>query len=288
MAGIEVETASEDGPIRGIRPLPGRNRAGAVRRVTRVVLALAVAAGAFVGGRLSTDPSSLPTVLASLPVTECPTTYGAYSSGPTNYPAEVAAEVPTQMVSELAFYSDATRSLEPVLGPAGWACTVGVGADGTTGVDLVPPAPTAGTTTPVQPSSSSSESVIALSAASCTGCIYSEVCAYVPTAAQDLGFFEVTCPTARPPEEHVSWLMGFLASGPPVKDIIAFGDPPGVKGSGDGSGAAYPSRGVILYSYLGPTKVALSKESCTLPAADEALCTAIVGNFLDRNWMLAS
>ena len=131
-----------------------------------------------------------------------------------------------------------------------------------------------------------------LSEAACQGCIYSEICPYVSAAANELGYFEVTCPTSRPPVEQITWLTGSQSPVLPVTDTIGFHDPAGVKGSGDGSGGVYPSSGVLIYRYAAPTQSGpndgLSKETCTLPTADETLCTAIIGNFVDRQWMLSN
>jgi len=273
-------------------PSAGRRRRSGRRRLLVALVAVVALGAAFVGGRSSVPRSPTTTEISALAVTECPTTYGSYTSGPTRYPARIALELPVAVASQLAFYSDATRSLQPVLGPAGWTCTVGVGADGTTGVDLVPPPSSTTGAAAAQPGASTDESVIVLSAASCQGCIYSEVCPYVRTAAQQLGFFEVTCPTARPPAEQITWLTGSPSSGQPAKDTVLFDDPPGVKGSGDGSGGTNPSQGVFIYRYDGPSKNRLndgfSKETCTLPAGEGPLCTAIVGNFVDGNWLLAN
>lgn len=287
----EVRPTSRATARRRARATAERRRFAVRRRPLAGLVLVAVVAAIFFIGRASVGSGQPGTVLASLAVSECPTTYGAFAVRPTAYPARIALELPAALVGQLAFYSDATRSLEPVLGPAGWTCTVGVGADGTTGVDLVPP-PSSPTSATAVPAASSPESVIVLSAASCDGCIYSEICPYVSTAAQQLGLFEVTCPTSRAPEENISWLTGNPRSSQPVKDTIAFDDPPTVKGIGDGSGGVNPSQGVLIYEYNAPSKagtnLGLSKETCTLPVSDEELCTAMVGNFVDRNWMLPS
>jgi hypothetical protein len=62
--------------------------------------------------------------------------------------------------------------------------------------------------------------------------------------------------------------------------IVGFLDPPGVKGSGAGSGGTYPANGVATFHGGGNGDEASYIETCTLPDSDHALCTAALDDFV--------
>ena len=67
----------------------------------------------------------------------------------------------------------------------------------------------------------------------------------------------------------------------PIGDgIVGFLDPPGVKGSGAGSGGAYPANGVVTYHPTSSGFLPSYIESCTLPDAQHLLCTAVLDDFV--------
>jgi len=60
--------------------------------------------------------------------------------------------------------------------------------------------------------------------------------------------------------------------------VVGFEDPPGVAGDGNPSGGPYPANGVMTY-YSGDQNGSWM-ETCTLPSAEKALCTAVLDNFV--------
>jgi hypothetical protein len=169
----------------------------------------------------------------------------------------------------LAYYTNDRRTLDPVLAPRGWDCQVQVGADGTTGVNVYPPA-----TSPT-PSGTGHEEVQAASDSACQGCVYSTVCALVPAAGEQLGFAMLPCaPLKR--GEVVTWISGSAKdSVPPVHDVIAFEEP-----------GHDPAHAVVLYDYTTGQGGEASEETCTLPSDQRALCASILDNFVAHDWLM--
>jgi hypothetical protein len=228
-----------------------------------------------------------------VPVIQCPTSYGFPNPGPSGapYPSTIALDVPDATAEQLAAYSDDYRDLTPVLGPRGWSCSVSIGADGSTGVLIYPPA--AATPTPGSEGQIGPPLVSAASDSACMGCIYQTVCPFVPTAAQQLGYQGWACSNTPPAQETVRFVNGSPTTSPPaaIFDVIDVTDPPGVSGDADGSGGPDTAEGVILYDSVsssgtvGQTTYA-SGESCALPASDQGLCTAIIDDFVTRAWLM--
>ena len=85
---------------------------------------------------------------------------------------------------------------------------------------------------------------------------------------QDLG---QGCAPASPPQEQV------------VQDLVGgrsgFQDPAGVAGVGFPSGGQNPANGVGLYQPK-PTEATAYLATCTLPAAQQDLCTAVLNQFV--------
>jgi hypothetical protein len=210
---------------------------------------------------------SAPTV-SVLPVISCPTTYGAgHGSGPF-----VPHQLPsTASAHGLSFYSN---GLITVLGPAGWACSALVAADGGQKLDVYPPG---------KPDYSVSQvpkgaAVIEVDA-DYTGHLpgAEEACALFPhsAAASELEQDDMSCPA--PPGEKTSAL---------TDDVVRFTDPPGISGTGAASGGSLTSTGAEVYPQLpsaSDVSVDISLLSCTLPVKMASVCSAILGDFLVRN-----
>ena len=83
------------------------------------------------------------------------------------------------------------------------------------------------------------------------------------------------CPHARPAGESVTH---------PSSSTAAFGDPPGITGDGAPSWGPYPANGLIIHHppTANPGADTGYIETCTLPEADHALCTAALNDFLRR------
>jgi hypothetical protein len=215
----------------------------------------------------------------AVPVVECPTAYGIVGGSIPNppLPTSIAVNLPSTVAAQLSYYSNQTRNLTPVMGPRNWHCSVAVGADGSTGVDLWPPgAAQANLGTAGQPG------VLAISDGACQGCVYVTVCDFATNAGRQLGYTNSGLPCRpRPANESVDWITGSASSaGPSVHDVIGFEDPT----------VPDPRNGIVLYDYSttlngGPGGSA-SQETCTLPEADHVLCTAILNDFDSKAWMM--
>ncbi len=234
----------------------------------------------------SPAPSVGAPVRTSLTVVACPTTRGVPGTPPARFPATISVPLPASLGQRLAYYSDDSRSLAPVMGPSGWDCGVGVGADGSTVVAVFPPAEAssfpAGNLFPRPFTGSTDQAVVAYTPSACQDCVYGLVCPLIPTADAQLGYSQ-PCPTP-PAAERITWLSGSasIPVGPTSVDRISFEDPPGVVGDGNPSGGPYPANGVINYRY-GPEGSAASL-TCTLPTNEHQLCTEILNDFDQRNW----
>jgi hypothetical protein len=60
---------------------------------------------------------------------------------------------------------------------------------------------------------------------------------------------------------------------------VGFQDPPGVAGVGFPSGGQNPANGVGLYQPK-PTEPTAYLATCTLPASQQGLCTAVLNHFV--------
>ena len=79
-------------------------------------------------------------------------------------------------------------------------------------------------------------------------------------------------PCARPPAREVLTPEG--------NHVIRFRDPPGVQGTGAGSGGKYAAVGALLF-WAGD-EMAAAKVTCILPPAQRYICTAIVDDTIRR------
>ena len=200
---------------------------------------------------------------ATLPVVRCATTYGVSQSNAPRVPSRLSADITAPLVQRLAFYSNGWISL---LAPRGWHCSGAVGADGTLSLDVLP-AYVSGVT-------STAAAVTALIPSACIGCIGEMACPFFPEASR-------MSPYAQcghiPTRERVYRLSAHA---------ITFDDPPGVTGTGHPSGGPYPASGVVMFN--GVTTASRSvypraaQETCTLPEAQHALCTAAMNDYLRR------
>ena len=223
-------------------------------------------------GAAGRQPSTL------VPVVACPTRYGIESVHPAPSPATKSAPVLPELGNMLAYYTDMGRSLQPILGPRGWICSAGLGADGGWGITIYP-----------KGGSANGPIGIDAGGSSCIGCVYSTVCPLIPHAAAEIHFSDSRCSAVHPRRQVVTWIAGspnFSASG---NDVVSIIDPPGVKGYVTRSGGRYYARGILLYSwgqpvpYFGYPGVSggggARTINCTLPNAYAKLCTAILAAF---------
>ena len=212
-------------------------------------------------------------VTATLPVVVCQTTSGV-STTTTSLPASVSVSVPASDVQQgnLAVYSDLTGALMLVGPTVGWTCTGTFGADGSGMMALAP----VGTSVPAGgtvwhlPASSSTQAIVALESGGSTVQGAALACplfgAAKATTQQNLG---KGCESTSPPQEHV-----VTAS----STQVGFQDPAGVAGVGFPSGGQNAANGVMLYQPK-PTEPTAYEATCTLPAAQLYLCTAVLNHF---------
>lgn len=243
----------------------------------------------------STEPTSTTSSgPVALSVVECPTSRGISGTPPAAYPSTIAVSLDPATAEQVAYYSDDTRSLLPIMGPKGWDCSTEVGADGSTVVAVFPSSESkdfSGNNLYPQPfTASSDEAVVAYSPSACQGCISGLVCPLIPNADQQIGHGTYTCNEARPSAEAVDWLNG-SPNGPIdlyTSDQVGFEDPPGVAGDGTPSGGDFPANGVITYTFDPSSEAGATSMTCTLPANDHSVCTAALNDFTTRNWPLGN
>jgi len=216
----------------------------------------------------STSPSNRVGNVAVLPVAACPTTYGA-----NNLNAFVPTELPTaETVHGLEFYSN---GLLTVLGPAGWACSALVAADGAQRLDVYPSGQSDLSVTNVPPGS---EVVQLDSDYTGHGPGAQLICPLFPNSPA-VTFYAgaLPCPTL-PSTESTQRL---------TDDVVAFRDPSGVRGTGAGSGGPLSSVGDAVYPQVKPAEpsdgVTVSVLSCTLASDLDSLCGSIQADFLTRD-----
>jgi len=217
----------------------------------------------------TTGPARPPSAMtsASLPVVTCPTANGIGVAPTVTPPSSQTVSVPRALVSQLAVFADDQGVME-LLGPRGWDCSGDYGADGSGGVQIYPADQTDPSTSSFE--ASPAEAIEASQTSACDGCREQQACPLFTSAANDFeNDFGSSCPDARPSAESVEQLGG---------GVVGFEDPPGVAGDGNPSGGPYPANGVMTY-YSGDQNGSWM-ETCTLPSAEKALCTAVLDNFV--------
>jgi hypothetical protein len=195
---------------------------------------------------------------ARIPVVRCATGFGVVGP-PRQVPStvEVSASGATH---GLVAYTNTELFL---VGPRGLRCSGLVAADG--GSEVIAWAPGArkpalhshgiGLTLNIDPA--------------CAGCKAEDACPFFTAVARMLGF---PCSLGVPPKELVSR---------PRADLALFEDPPGVAGSGWPSGGPYPANGVVGMRGS-PRDGSVYRSTCTLPAADHAICTESLNDVIAR------
>jgi len=243
------------------------------------------ARGALVPSAVTaTTPASGPTRASSATVAApaaperlitCPSTYGVVPES--TLPPAPRVPLPAAGAA-LAWYIDSARKLAPLLAPADWRCTIGVGADGGSESMVYAPgqAPSPGSP------AGASQMIDVQAEPGCQGCAVQLACSLVPAAAAKATFFGTTC-RPRAAAERVTWLAGSPdATTGALHDVVAFEDPPGVAGTGRPSGGSNPANGVLVYDYSPAVGSNTALETCTMPGASHALCTVILNDFVAR------
>jgi len=251
-----------------------RHAAWAWSALTCIALSCLLLAACSARRLPATGPSASPPA-EEIRVVACPTSYGLTQHPLPEYPATLQAALPARTARQVAYYTNSTRSVEPILAPAGWACSASIGADGSTSITVFPRGS----------SVTSSQQVTAHDDSACQGCIYFSACPLVPHVSADLHETYPGC-TMHPARETVTFLSGSPAVTTAGSDIIAYTDPPGVKGDGTASGGPNYARGILLFSWgaVPGQGDRASAMTCTLPATRLRLCQAALTSFRQQNW----
>jgi hypothetical protein len=211
--------------------------------------------------------------VASLPVLGCRTTF-AVSTSTTSLPTSVSVSVPSGEADNLAVYSDPAGRMM-LMGPKdGWSCSGMYGADGSGGLllspngEAVPSDPDAGwhlsASSPIQAIVGYETGASPVQGAALACPLFS---AAATAFQQDLG---KGCSLSRPAQESVAGISS-SANG--------FEDPAGVTGDGIPSGGQNAANGVVLYQPKS-NEASASIATCTLPAAQHDVCTAVLNHFV--------
>jgi hypothetical protein len=213
-------------------------------------------------------------VTATLPVVVCQTSSGVTTTTAA-LPGSVSVSVPASDASagNLAVYSDEAGRLMLIGPTVGWTCTGSFGADGSGLMALAPvgtTVPTSGTVWTL-PASSSTQAIVAMESGASGTQGAALVCPLFSTAqaatAQNIG---KPCAPASASREHVVKISSVA---------MGFSDPAGVAGIGFPSGGQNAANGVGLYQPK-PSEPTAYLATCTLPAAQRDLCTAVLNHFV--------
>jgi hypothetical protein len=232
--------------------------------VTLIALAMIVVAGASARPAGGYRPAEASLDAGSVvPLVVCRTRF-ANPPAPKRlaFPSLTRLTVVTGLARSLAAYTD-TQGYMTVVAPRQWRCSASYGADGSGGVSVYPQASI---------SASGGEAVVGSETSACFGCTVGQACVFFPAAARAYSStFGSACPHHRPRREAVTHLSA---------TVVAFKDPPYVKGDGVPSGGQFPANGVMTYvprsndgSYL---------ETCTFPENVHSTCAAILNDFVAR------
>jgi hypothetical protein len=269
IARPKAMTAGADAPRIGcyVRDMTRWRREGTW--VATVLIGMCLTAAMLVQAATARPPTGSETRASTsagtgsvVPLVVCRTTFAASPGKPVAFPSSTTLAVSTRLASSLAAYTD-TQGYVTVIGLREWKCSANYGADGVGGVSISPKGSVA---------ASGGEAIVARETSACAGCTAGQACALFPAAARAYrAIWGSPCPTHRPKQESIHALN---------TRVVAFTDPPYVKGDGVPSGGRFPANGVMTYvpgshdgSYL---------ETCTLPDNVRSTCTAILNDFVAR------
>jgi hypothetical protein len=180
--------------------------------------------------------------------------------------------IPRDLANQLTVYEDESGVMN-VLAPTGWECTASFGADGSGGITVLP----SGEVLPEGdslPSDSTIEAIVATQNGGCEGCASYQACPFFAAAVQAS---PAPCSSTPPSGEDVV---------PLSSTVVSFSDPPNTSGDADPSGGEYPANAVMTYVTTPEGSAAFTSswfETCTLPYSQQALCTAVLNDFITGN-----
>jgi hypothetical protein len=221
----------------------------------------------------TTTSAALATTMATLAVVACPTTYAISVTTTTTLPTSISVSVPAVAASNLVVYGD-DNGIMMMIGPKGWTCNAAYGADGSGGLLISP----AGESVPSDP-----DSGWHLPASSTAVAIVGYEVGVSPVQAAALA-----CPLFSTAAAVYQKNFGHACTPHPTAESAAatgvageeFEDPAGVAGDGMPSGGTNPANGVLLYLPSWPGRSAAYSATCTLPANQQDVCTAVLNDFV--------
>jgi len=217
--------------------------------------------GDSAGAMSESQPTSGPAGhrLAVLQTRRCPTELSVRVSRPP-LPVTVRTAIPPSFAQGLVAYRDAAGTT--LIAPKGWECEAGIGSDHSERVSAFPP----GHENPAEPPFFPGQVVSLQLFTACKRCIAEGVCALFPKAGIVTKYGTLGGPSCPPGglHEQVTRIS---------PETAIFADPPGIEGTGTGSGGRAASFGALSFSEASGVR----KVSCTLSSAPDHLCARMVG-----------
>ena len=225
--------------------------------IRRPRAALAAVLILLIAGAAASTASGAATV--AIPVVRCPTVFGI-AGHHRRVPATVAVSAAGPTHGLLAY----TNTEIFLIGPRGFRCAGIVAADG--GTEVIAWAPGR-----AKPGLHSHGVGLTLNLdPACAGCRADDACPFFTAFARQLGF---PC-TAGIPSGEIHGHVG--------PDVATFEDPPGVAGSGWPSGGPFAANGIVGLRGSPAADALVYRSTCTLPAADHAICTESLNDVISR------
>jgi len=211
-----------------------------------------------------------PLVVASLPVTKCPTSYGTPRRD-VDLPARVRVMVTAALARQVSVFTDGLGTLD-VVAPSTWGCTALDGIAASSSLIVYPPGeprPSWGHVTTVR------SGIVATQTGGCDGCSLETACPLFSAAARQYeAIYRTPCQHVARSSERRSVISA---------STVLFVDPPEVQGTGEPSGGELAAYGVMLWHLPGSRHPTAWLDTCTLPTPDQPLCVLSVRAFLARH-----
>ena len=216
--------------------------------------------------------ASSSSVVVSLPVVPCQTDYGISTTTTSSLPPSVSVRVPSNEAHNLVVYAD-TQGILLLVGPHdGWTCHGLYGADGSGGLLISP----VGEQVPNDPwgwhlvTGSDVQAIVGIESGGSDVQGAGLVCPLFASAASAYAQDNVGICPARSAEQAVTTISSVA---------VGFEDPAGVTGDGVPSGGQNAANAVALYQPRDNEPNAYIA-TCTLPASQHHLCTAVLNHFV--------
>ncbi|HEY5014953.1 MAG TPA: PASTA domain-containing protein, partial [Acidimicrobiia bacterium] len=210
-----------------------------------------------------------PVATTTLQVFRCSTQHGVPPSSPPSTPTSIVVATPPFQSPGLAGFTDDDGRLVTTAPPF-WGCKALDATDGGATIDLtLPDSPTSKAYDTGQSRNPGTDGVFAISIPTCQGCVYSEICAVVPSANADFPSFAGSGLCRTPPAgEHVTKRGN---------NVYVIDDPAGTLGPD-------PARSILRYTpKTSTTDASVIRETCILRAADHTICDTLLDEFLALN-----